>query len=516
MAKLVDILSGNVPGGILLLGALLIIATLAPLFFQSSKLISKDTAKKTIIFSYVIILGLYSLIWVIARPVPPPKRIIVLPAKDSGKISADNFRFAETVQINNEQLKKGYLIHQWQWLYNTIGRDSADLFEKWHSTALKLDPHMLITPLVTPTETVLEIEVFKTDGSSRKERVDGIQSLREYIDTLNDKVDIFKNGGLDTADARYYEPRYNLVIGNEDRVIDELREDTTVTALILKAHAHLLKGLEFDYNWEKKEFVDITNPDFNRARILLISLVREKRDRAPVAYLLGRMAVREREYENAEIYLKKALVDDSKDPRVYYLMSFLLPSRLEELGYESTIQVLEKAVELDPGYRKAVFELSRQYYLHSTGVEGSTRLEQALTTLEEYLRINHYDSEIQSFLGSLYMKTGKFDKAEKIYTELQREYPDDSNAWYNLGALYYTMGEYKKSLDYFKTSIHMDENLDAYLYTALAYRQLGDDSSALHYFRERVRRKTSDDDPYAREAMKGIREILEKQQNDSL
>jgi hypothetical protein len=48
-----------------------------------------------------------------------------------------------------------------------------------------------------------------------------------------------------------------------------------------------------------------------------------------------------------------------------------------------------------------------------------------------------------------------------------------------------------------------------------SYRELGINDSALYYYRERVRRKTGDDDIYAAEAMKGIRIILQEQEQGS-
>ena len=68
--------------------------------------------------------------------------------------------------------------------------------------------------------------------------------------------------------------------------------------------------------------------------------------------------------------------------------------------------------------------------------------------------------------------------------------------------------EYRKALPYFLKAIEIDQNLDSYLYAGITYRLLGNNKMALKYYRERVRRKTGDDDYYALQAMKGIQIIL--------
>ena len=127
--------------------------------------------------------------------------------------------------------------------------------------------------------------------------------------------------------------------------------------------------------------------------------------------------------------------------------------------------------------------------------------------MEKYQKLNDQHPKIMSLLATLYLKTSNFDKAEEVYNILAKQYPNDSNVAYNLGVVFYTKGDYQQALNKFRQAINIDNNLDAYLYTGMTYERLGDKENALKYYQDRVRFKKTDDDPYAKEAMQGIRKM---------
>jgi len=186
----------------------------------------------------------------------------------------------------------------------------------------------------------------------------------------------------------------------------------------------------------------------------------------------------------------------------------LHPDRLIEFGYYSQTDVLKKAVQLDPGFRSAVYQLAEEYYRSGTGTESGTGTTRALQTIEVFLKIKKGDLKILSLLASIEMKLQYYDKALKIYSNIAARLPKQSNSWYNIGIVYFMKKEYQNALSHFLKAIDMDENLDSYLYAGITYRILGDTVQALKYYRERVRRKTGEGDVWAKEAMKGIRKIL--------
>jgi len=189
-------------------------------------------------------------------------------------------------------------------------------------------------------------------------------------------------------------------------------------------------------------------------------------------------------------------------------LSFIHDDRLKELGFGERKEILEKAVELDPGYRDAVYQLAEAYYNSGTGTisgMGTTRSKQVIS---KFLAIQQNDVNILSLLASIELKLGYHDLALEIYTQIADQLPDQSNSYYNLGMVYFYKEEYEVALKQFFKAIEIDENLNAFLYAGITYRMMGENQLALNYYRERIRRKTGDDDRWAKEAMKGVRKIL--------
>ena len=308
---------------------------------------------------------------------------------------------------------------------------------------------------------------------------------------------------------------YRLADKDYDSVIAETETDTSNILLVLRAEAFVGRGLQKDVDYVKKAYVDEVNADFEQAKSLLIPLIKMRRDVYPASYLLGRMAIRDQDYENAEVYLKKALTDNPYDARIYFALSYLLSSRLEELGLENRKDVLRRAIRLDPGYTDAVYELANEYFMSGSGIENSSGSQSAFNVLHTYLKINHKDPRILSLLASIDLKLSKLEEAEEIYLQLAERFPQDSNAWYNLGILYSAKKEYDKAIENFEKAIRLNDNPDAYLYLGIIYQKTGDFDKALYYFRERVKRKDGEDDRYAREALKGIRKVLAARRDSS-
>ncbi len=282
-----------------------------------------------------------------------------------------------------------------------------------------------------------------------------------------------------------------------------------VEALAILAAVYVEKGLAIDVDQERAKYVPIKNPDFEKAKKILRPIILNRKDTPQIDLLMGRLLIREREYTTAEMFLKKAYVQDPENCRVHFSLSFLLPDRLKDIGYQSRVAILKRAVVLDPGYRDAVYQLANEIYLSGRGTLGS--IQEAIDIINRFLEIHPDDPEMMNLLGSLYIKTNHPEKALPIFKDLFNKFPDDSDSYYNLGVCYYMLKKDSTALRYFRKAIQMDQHLDSYLYIGMIYKKMGQADSALKYFRERVARKTGDDDAYAKEAMLGIRQILIQQ-----
>jgi len=326
---------------------------------------------------------------------------------------------------------------------------------------------------------------------------------------MNEKFEVFRRiREVVVPMNRIIQAQSYLILRRYEKALAVLHGLDEPEARILRAEVYFKKGLKIKIDREKSKYVKINNPEFDRAKRILQGLVKNRQDNTRVAYLLGRIAVQEEKFGMAEVFLKKALIDDPTDSRVYYALSFLLPVRLEDLGYGKRTDVLKKSLYYDPAYRQAAYELANEYYLSGTGTQTGKGTTLAIQTINNYLKIRRGDPQIMSLLGILYIKTERLDEAQAIFADLLKRFPRDSNLNYDMGIVMYHKKQYEQAKDYFRKAIEIDDNADAYLYLALIYRDLGDKEKALHYFRERVRRRSGDDDKYAREAMRGIRKLL--------
>jgi tetratricopeptide (TPR) repeat protein len=473
--------------------------------------LQKGYAKKSIIINIAIIF-VYSFIWGYTRPPEPPKRIVVLPSVMAGQnfeLNSQSLQLTTLFQANEYNLDGRFLVHHWQWMYETLGHKVGD-YQNWLELAKKFKPYILIeSRLDQQNKLSVTITPADSDIASTKVLTDPKQ-LSEIFEALQTYKIKIKEELKSLPGKKYIECQVFIKQDKLDQAYKLVENDSSKEANLLKAAVWVERGLQFKYDQEKLKFVDIVNPSFEKAKALLYPFIRSRNDPPLVTYLLGRMAIREQQFENAEIFLKKAFIDQPRNPRIYYLLSFLLPSRLEELGFDNRKEILKKTVELDPGYADAVFDLANEYYITGTGAVQGAGTKSAMYEMEKYLYLNDEHPKIMSLLATLYLKTSQFDKAEQIYNTLARRYPEDSNAVYNLGVVFYTRGEYKEALEKFMEAIKIDKNLDAYLYAGMTYERIGNKEQALKYYQDRVRYKKTGDDPYAREAMHGIRKLREE------
>lgn len=512
MNHVYELLSGSIPGGAALLFSAILFANLTLYFLKKSELLNKGYVKKTVIMNIVIVF-VYSSIWSYTLPPDPPKRIIVLPTVVNGKdfdLNSQSLYLANLFQENSYNFNGRFLVHNWQWMSKTLGH-KADKYENWRELGKKLKPYLLIESYKNENNDFI-LSFSSADSDFAKEELqykDRDQLINAFKDIEKYKIKV-KEDIQPVPNDTYSECKILISENKLDNAFELLNEDSSAHAQLLKAEIWVERGLEFEYDSEKLKFVNIVNPSFEKAKALLYPFIRSKNEPPVVTYLLGRMAIREQQFENAEIFLKKSFIDQPRNPRIYYLMSFLLPSRLEELGFDNRKEILKKSVELDPGYADAVFDLANEYYITGTGSEQGAGTKNAMNEMEKYLYLNDEHPKIMSLLATLYLKTSKFDKAEKIYKVLAGRYPENSDIFYNLGIVYYARSEYKDALEMFMEAIKIDQNLDSYLYAGMTYQILGNKEMALKYYQDRVRLKKSDDDAFAKEAMHGIRKMREE------
>jgi len=134
---------------------------------------------------------------------------------------------------------------------------------------------------------------------------------------------------------------------------------------------------------------------------------------------LGYACLRQRDFEQAAGYLKRASASGSRDPRIHFFNAMVLshstsggmininPDEADAVRAE-----LLKAVELDPGYADAYNLLSV-----TESVKGDTK--EAIKYAEKAVQLNPRNEYYQMNLANFYLRAEEFDKATPLLTILK-------------------------------------------------------------------------------------------------
>ena len=112
--------------------------------------------------------------------------------------------------------------------------------------------------------------------------------------------------------------------------------------------------------------------------------------------------------------------------------------------------LLRTAIELDPRYAEAMYQLAR-YYM------ALTKYDKAQTYLQQILDIEPLHVKAHSRLGMVYYYLNQPVLAKKSYETALLLNPSDYNTYYNLGELYYSIfNDSKRALSAFKKTIKLN------------------------------------------------------------
>lgn len=522
MNSVFELLSGEVPGGFLLLILILFIINLSLFFFyKGSKFFSKEVYQKKTIRSNLIIIIIYITLWIVLKPIPLPDSILFVPMQNGEKC---DYMMSEILETHlSDNLSEEYRLHDWEWFYQTCNRDSINNFDYRFSVARRLNVDLIVTGTILDKSNIKINALSSNLNFSQNFELEQKNTVSEKIlNWLNSKYEIFKTNDfqykviveneiqkITKAKILYYDGKFSEAL----TIIENLEPEPS----ILKSEILLEFGKKELPNHNVSEFEKKQNKYFALVQNLLITIAKEGNDNAELNRILGRMYLFEDKYKEAEIFLKKALTQNPYDSRIYNDLYYLHYDRYKDLGFNNRFEVLKKAIELDKGYVEAVLNLANDYFQTGTGIKTGTGTTFALQTLNDYMKINSENDKILNLLASINLQIKHTDEAIEIYNKLIAKDNKNSQLYYNLGIGYFHKKNYKKAETAFLKSIEIDEYPDSFLYVGAINKIIGNFEKALYYYRERIkRRKKRQDDYYATEALHGLQWILKKQYEDSV
>jgi tetratricopeptide (TPR) repeat protein/tRNA A-37 threonylcarbamoyl transferase component Bud32 len=136
--------------------------------------------------------------------------------------------------------------------------------------------------------------------------------------------------------------------------------------------------------------------------------------------------------------------------------------------YVRSIQLMERAIELDPEFAMAYRSMGVSYDSRGFVAEGRKHLKKAV---ELSNRLSERERYI--ILGSFFMSSDStYDKAIDAYQKLLELYPDDRLGNQNLGSVYASIEEWDKAIEKYQVAFQ-SKNADLFSYSDLASAYMG-------------------------------------------
>ncbi len=152
--------------------------------------------------------------------------------------------------------------------------------------------------------------------------------------------------------------------------------------------------------------------------------------------------------------------------------------------YETAISYFEEAIERNPNYEKAYFEIGYCY-----GKLGFFK--KSIQSFEQAIRIKPDCARAYCNLGKAYFELGRFEEAAQSFKHAIRIKPDFANAHCNLGSAYTRLGFRQEAIESFKKAIRINPDYVTARYNiGLVYSDLNLHEEAIESLKEAIRIKS--------------------------
>lgn len=528
MKNLIDFLSGDVPGGITLyLFVLLVVLFVLYYMYRNNELFSGSHFRRWLLGTWVVLTFLYAYLWINNPSSALLKRYTVF-------ITASN--------PDNDWLAKFYRDEISSAVQPSDGRDTYFFPQTWSYLAgveLNGQKYEEICQKVVIDQAVLG-KLVKEENGLKLDLV-----LKEFpsgkvkdqtqleIDSARPEAtlsDLLKWVGSFLPVRREY--RFQGIV---DKTFVEARDEFFKRNYDLSAKLYKVVLERYPdnptvkkwFNYNQIKLAGILRPEkeqnpfetkklpyevmVSEARNFLKDLARENMEQKIEDDFLSNMLAEsyliEENYGEAEVFLKNAYVENRFNIYVLENLTYLHSSRYKDLGFKDEYELYERIVNLCPIYADVMTKYIEKL-LKVTPVHG-VKSDRAKELIENFLSIDPNSARSWLLLGEYYHANFDRKKAFWAFFKADSLEPDNASVQYNLGIMYNLEEEFDEAEKHFKKAIEFGDYLDAHLYLGSIYQKRGEYKKALERFRYRVAHKTGEDDYYAKEAMKGIRQCME-------
>jgi len=270
--------------------------------------------------------------------------------------------------------------------------------------------------LLKEYEAIAKASFNKVLEDPKKECIPDIQSF------LNFRSNMYFNMGIKSYETRNFEMATQLFVGAIEvkSFLNEKYPDAEVNAQLCLSRTvdSLLKVKSFDKALELADFVNEAVPQNIDILILLVNIYLQKGD------VIG-----------SQKYLNEALALDPNNKQLYYVLGTAYMDLDEN---EKADNALSKALEIDPAYNDAQYQLGAHLYnwaaqlkkeagqlpendaSYEPLMEKATAMQyRSLALLEKYIAVNPLDKTVLEILRSTYSKLGNNEKASEYKNRIE-------------------------------------------------------------------------------------------------
>ena len=236
------------------------------------------------------------------------------------------------------------------------------------------------------------------------------------------RSDLMFNQGIEAYNAKKYEESLNAFLVSyylRTFIAEEYKDAEINSTLSLNNHVDkLIDSKEFDKAAKAVQSVLDVFPGNIDALISMVNIYLQKGD-----------------VSNTEVYINKALAIDAKNKQLYYILG---TSYIELKQNDKAAEALSKAIEIDPEYNEALYQLGAHYYNWAAETRTSAMnldmkdpkvkdLEKranelftlALIPLEKYIEKNPNEKSILDILYKTNTKLGRIEKGQEYKKRLE-------------------------------------------------------------------------------------------------
>jgi len=275
----------------------------------------------------------------------------------------------------------------------------------------------------------------------------------------------------------FYLERNNLSKARQAINLAMSQHPLNVSFLIRKAHFLLAsdKTDEALLVLDEAESLDPVNSDILYTRAALFSKMK-------------------RYAEAIDQYLQ-ALPEAEEQDEVYAYIAF----EYENLGnYDMALEYLKKGVAINAENFSALYEISFCY-------EVVQKLEEGISWFKAFLDKHPYSKVAWFCLGVLHSTSGEYEQAIDAYDFVIAIDESYSSAYFNKANAYANLRNYNKALELYKETLgYEDPEVTTYFYIGECYQELEDYENALIFFK-----KALEMDEFFAESYVGMAEVYE-------